>query len=112
MSESGKETGFTPGPWKIDGDIKTMTHGCTSRPIACDEHQIAYVFVDSGKFEGDVGDANARLIAAAPALYELLTLAVEDHERQHRDGPFVNQEHWSNRARSALLLSTGGTGNG
>lgn len=82
---------FTPGPWRIDGDIKTMTHGCTSVPITCDEHQIAYVFVD----DPPGSRANAALIAAAPDLYEALNAIAHLHGAGIHDAPKM--------ARTALL---------
>lgn len=55
---------FTPGPWEAYGDLVTAgEHGAT---FICE----------------DVGDANAKLIAAAPELYAALeALLISDRNR-------------------------------
>ena len=57
----------TPGPWKIDfNDIGNGS--CQWRIVGSDEIQVAYSPVGPHAFD----KANARLIAAAPALLEAL----------------------------------------
>lgn len=56
--------GFTPGPWYVDND-GAVSASDKSRRICFTEA----MYLDGGKNEAK---ANARLIAAAPALYEAL----------------------------------------
>lgn len=85
----------TPGPWRIssgcDRWVVQEKGGC----IACVEQDRKF------------GEANARLIAAAPELLEALTSLLDASQR--------NQEHYSeeahdiaeSRARAAIKKATG-----
>jgi ABC-type transporter lipoprotein component MlaA len=96
---------WSPGPWRIngpsrlrddsvqilDGEGDTVTHVCADDTMEIGDGSIAEVL--SGKAK-----ANARLIAAAPELYEAL------RDLLHEDGPSRNS--WE-RARSALAKAEG-----
>lgn len=109
MSESGKETGFTPGPWRAEGpDMFGDFNICHPADA------LAVGAVVSNLRAPEQVAANAALIAAAPALYAALEYALPIVERYaHTQGD--NAEFHAEITapiRSALLLSTGGTGNG
>ena len=59
--DKGSERPWTPGPWKIS--------------IVCDDHHDSYA-IDNQRMKDDY-DINARLIAAAPELYEALEQFVD-----------------------------------
>jgi hypothetical protein len=68
---------YTPGPWEIDWYIQYSDGGSVAwrvprsiGPISADHNHWAGPCVDCG--EDEVGEANARLIAAAPELAEAL----------------------------------------
>ncbi len=123
--EERNET-WTKGPWTFGREV-TYQHGeweidhpgsCSYRHIgaATREHApIALVTGGLSRAEDVVIDANARLIASAPDLYEaaLQALGVLEMLRGH-ELPFYNQRLKSaEQLRSALLLAnTGGTENG
>lgn len=71
-----KTTGFTPGPWKVGQGKK---HICIARAVHVDsgnaEHPIC--LISPIKLLSDEDLANARLIAAAPSMYELLEEVVQ-----------------------------------
>ena len=79
----GKMT-HTPGPWKAMGDTVQLGTLC---------------FVASTNEDYPMGEANARLIAAAPALYEAL-MAVMVQTKHTRNW---SAEMWT-QARAALAL--------
>ena len=67
------ETKHTPGPWTIETNVRDTD---LSAIIFCrEDHSVATVFVRDAT--GD-GMANARLIAAAPAMLEALKALVLD----------------------------------
>lgn len=70
----------TPGPWKIAPDPKHLT---ASPLIISETRNIAKVLYDGGSEDREV-DANARLIASAPKMAELLRRAEELLERSKR----------------------------
>ena len=108
---------FTPGPWKAF-DVSEM-HDEPRFMVGPREFcSIAEVRAGSTEAEetGDVA-ANARLIAAAPALYEALRELLSGHDNLYvaHFGPNSNplDDIAAKAARSALLLAnTGGTENG
>jgi len=70
------KTTHTPGPWKIDGgtnkdgDLHIWHAG-----NYFGGHGLAQVFADGARVHGGTVEANARLIAAAPELLELVRRA-------------------------------------
>lgn len=112
MSESGKETGFTPGPWTFDWSVSMHDRSDLPCVIDADRLVIAQCWDDGHSEEECV--ANARLIAAAPKLYELLARASEEMRLiEMKDCGAIYDVGLRSEIRSALLLSnTGGTGNG
>lgn len=73
------ETKFTPGPWQF----------VNGRQIRSAKDQIAQVWM----MRNGEGVANARLIAAAPELYEALRVFIEWRDKE-RAGP-----NWPTEAR-------------
>lgn len=63
--KSKLETAHTPGPWRITSDAG---HSANIRITATSRRHIAKVYAES-LARDRVCEANARLIAAAPALY-------------------------------------------
>lgn len=85
------DTKFTPGPWLLDmNNVHTGTialvHQCTDgwADIWSDK------WVEHGMSE-DVMDANARLIAAAPELYEALVCLLARAENELADPEDVHE---------------------
>ena len=99
------KTAWTPGPWhawrntsfwQIDAEeFGQIGDACSS---SCNP--------EFGGSEA-LGEANAKMMAAAPALYEALSAMVATYCVESSTGPVIEA------ARSALLLAhTGGTENG
>lgn len=91
------ETKFTPGPWLTtpDGSFPADLRVHTEQRSA-----IAKVYGEDAKPQ----HANARLIAAAPRLYEALDWAMRHVTKPTRLIPRQNQEHWDayHKAMAAL----------
>lgn len=71
-------TDFTPGPWKVVGTHQNRILARFDGPNGNEHHtEIATVTTGqmSSSYSAEMGDANARLIAAAPELYEALAIA-------------------------------------
>lgn len=85
----------TPGPWKVNADGRVGAH-MPSHPV------IAFVRGYPGSTEAE---ANARLIAAAPALFEALDALLRMVDEQSDDGMFQSAE--TVMAREALGLAEG-----
>lgn len=76
QSRSSHGAGFTPGPWKVEVERSNYIGGTSSVLICCTDRefpdsQLARVSIMDGLGERE---ANARLIAAAPDLYEALAI--------------------------------------
>ena len=86
----------TKGPWKVDesndGEHKRVTV-ITPRY----DKPGSYIIADCGRFENHAAQANARLIAAAPALYEIVRVLSE----RDKNDPLVQDAH------AALALADG-----
>ena len=99
---------FTKGPWNanftrfsgwvVGFHITDPEHG-SLRPI-CEAYD------KTGAMNPNEIAANARLIAAAPELLELLERAVGRLEIAHRNGDSIMKE-WVIDARAAILKATG-----
>ncbi len=79
--------GHTPGPWvaeKGHTNRDEMEHGAWGS-VSTDAFYLATIWADVDAIEGS-GEANARLIAAAPDLYAVLKAAVERSDRIHGEG--------------------------
>jgi hypothetical protein len=94
----------TPGPWSYYLD----SEGCYGISHQSEEHEpgdVAHVYipgaVDPEYDDGNEGLANARLIAAAPALRDALAWAVEWIERYEGEVMPAWRE-WQQRGRAAL----------
>lgn len=107
-------TQHTPGPWQAVKDQFGGTVGAT-RIDAANGHAVAYAR-ERGP-NGHDGEANARLIAAAPelleALKELARLVHQNNALQHA-GIEVSADAWgqmyqvTNEARAAIAKAEGG----
>lgn len=123
MSESGKETGFTPGPWSI------VRYGDGSSLVIHSDTDNRVCFMATASSDRPTSHAairaNARLIAAAPALYEACAdasfylkalgarLAALDLDNTETYGCLKTASMFACTLDAALLLSnTGGTENG
>lgn len=87
---------FTPGPWRAIGHRRIVTTVGACLPI-CE--------VWSGGVGIDQADANERLIAAAPELYQALQGALVVVAGCNADGAFNHQE---GAIRAALAKVEGG----
>lgn len=76
----------TPGPWQLHGNVATAVVGASGFVVAaCGGH--SNTLRDSAELEAEL-EANARLVAAAPDLYEALLIVTElaSQEWQEQDG--------------------------
>ena len=99
---------FTKGPWNanftrfsgwvVGFHITDLEHG-SLRPI-CEAYD------KTGAMNPNEIAANARLIAAAPELLEMLERAVGRLEVAHRNGDSIMKE-WVIDARAAIAKATG-----
>ena len=110
MEESGKEK-WTPGPWSVQPnahDVPCIVQG--------PNYRVAVAHRQENRPNEATAAANARLIAAAPALYEALhdlvhgrisdsAKATEATRQRRRDA-------WENAKAALLLANTGETENG
>ncbi len=103
----------TPGPWAVskgyDGSLSVsatksfrINNISAGTPVICD----VYPHLDADGFSGE---ANARLIAAAPDLLEallgMLAIDQENHQRGHDDDDVCKEVQ---TARAAIAKATGG----
>lgn len=63
---------FTPGPWKVSDRTRINEHGVSSLLIDNSNGSVEDIAEVYGSFMDGEIQANARLIAEAPAMYELL----------------------------------------
>ena len=94
-------TKFTPGPWykNFTGDAKWE--------INADGYPVSDVY----GWTQEIDEANARLIVAAPDMFEALKNLLGACDRADFDGdlsPYVDGELLDN-ARTAIKLATGGS---
>ena len=65
-------TKHTPGPWKLESQPETSWHVSTIRS-------------PDGKWLADTASHNARLIAAAPTMYNYLTVLADSGDNKARE---------------------------
>ena len=65
-------TEHTPGPWIVEEDEYSICYR-----IVAGEEDIGEAYMLDGK-PGDAGEANARRMAAAPEMWEVLAMIVKD----------------------------------
>lgn len=81
-------TPFTPGPWEYLPHSKTNAEGYLFMPNAAEGVGCVISLIGAAAMNQEQLNANARLIAAAPKMYELLnelTLWVDDPDRYTGD---------------------------
>lgn len=82
-------TKHTPGPWHVEsGPLKTRTGEPAEWAITCSKGPIALLSEDDTTGPRYERDANARLIASAPALLEALLWV-----RENPDHAIGNEDH-------------------
>lgn len=99
---------YTPGPWTLDiGTTYIAVHGADKQTVHVD------MYPERAR---ELGEANARLIAAAPTMKDALDLEaawLESVLRVHDGGPFGPQllrvafEHRLIAIRAAIAKATG-----
>jgi hypothetical protein len=86
----------TPGPWKV----------CQSSRFSrwyVKAVRASYIVAECGIAEGETGEHNARVIAAAPQMLELLQELVDI------EGPLPGNAEWANKVKTVLAAATGAT---
>jgi len=97
----------TNGPWKIEGEtVKTaISSGC--------KHIAMVNYFDRGSgdprsISKDEHEANARLIASAPEMLEVLFELARSHSKlaqaEYNRNPSYNDLHFSHKAEESLIL--------
>ena len=105
---------FTPAPWKVTRDMGALTLdiGVTDYVPDSDDFRgmVAWISETNG-IGSDERQANARLIAAAPSLYEALKGLLEevDAHLDYEDDPDMQKA--AERAREAIQQATGDSTN-
>lgn len=80
------EMKHTPGPWKFDPAYATYGRYSRGEPAVIETPR-GDIIIDQGVGRGhDEAKANARLIAAAPELYEALKAIFPDDGHNESDG--------------------------
>lgn len=93
----------TPGPWSVD-PIDDLDAHILGKPNGF----CADIIADVKSFDLDEGQANARLIAAAPDLLEALKGAVDAADAFEAGVPLSTSfEDWLASARAAIAKATG-----
>lgn len=103
---SAPRGGFTPGPWVVAEDDASNRPARGTRVVVRATDDTEFVLADCGAANNERGRANARLIAAAPDLYEALRAMVlngEAHADCSRSLPSLPLA----RARAALAKAEG-----
>ena len=95
------KTNHTPGPWELDYD-KGSTQDILSR-----RHGGICTVRRAGRHDNATFAANARLIAAAPAMFDLLT-AADRLEELTGENLAVYARTFAALARAAIARATGG----
>lgn len=104
-----KTAGYTPGPWKISAkDLREVVNAAGLPVTFCPQHYT------SAAATLEEAEANARLIAAAPELLEILEQCITEpgaacfaHDR--KDYMIRRLNAISEMARAAIANAKGGT---
>ena len=108
------ENKWTPGPWQVSG-VRSAFPSKAAKPIwvGPDGRSIAAVmFSDLTPAEFVASNADARLIAAAPDLYEALVSMLTAADAYGREVSDAERKHFSDawaKARAALAKARGKT---
>lgn len=101
------DTKWTPGPWTWD---VALDHNWDVQVWSSPNRRVCFVAHD-GEDGNPTGKANARLIAAAPDLYEALSTFVEEYVSMIASGDCGNwnpeDEGFVKSARAALAKARG-----
>lgn len=99
-----KSPKHTPGPWEVVNMVKLVDDKALNIPLifASSRHAVAEVIIQGLSLVQ--ANANARLMAAAPALLEALELALMRLEKLSHPTTFTQ-----NQIKAAIALATGGT---
>lgn len=94
---------FTPGPWNVRGH-PNCPHAGKAVAVASDKWNVADVYGDADEL-ADQMEPNARLIAAAPEMYDLLRWLWDLHDSGEVfvDGPGAQAFLTKLAAANALL---------
>lgn len=117
MSTNGGKGGFTKGPWKVGYEydshnrpsiqIKrevTYVEGC--KPTTYLIGEVTYPTTTGNTVGAEERRANARLVASAPDLYEMLESAPDIMQMQPEEF-YVEYTAWVNKARAAIARAEG-----
>ena len=98
----------TPGPWFITGSMTKYVEARIPGRMIQEVAACGPTAADDGYGEQQM--ANARLISAAPELYEALADALADYDNwaAHEDNyPHEHLVAWSEKARAAIAKAKG-----
>lgn len=111
------ETKWTPGPWLVTKSHDGIAIAMGSAIISPYEYTTGHLWKTDLYWgeEDDEDVANAHLIAAAPELYEILSMLVDNSEAvafypsaiEQSDWGSVDFEEWAQRARAVLAKARG-----
>lgn len=99
-------TQHTPGPWEIVSDHKSPRIESDHGEFVCVASVDAAGFVGLRFPNGGADGPDARLIAAAPDMYEALKAIIEDHDFCGDDWG-DRRDAWIETARAALAKAEG-----
>ncbi len=89
--------GHTPGPWAVTRKFEVG-------PTSTADDQSSGMVIPVADVYGDNRDADARLIAAAPEMFEALKAILEDHDNTYDGEPMHAERHLAIEAARDVLL--------
>ena len=108
---------FTPGPWRAEfpdrGVMEMSSIYASGLNDGDDPWRVAYVLRETNKHQRTIDDANARLIAAVPELWQLVREAATHFEDQgqrwSKPNPsyVIDLKDWLKTARAVLAKIEG-----